>query len=249
MYYAYYKRIEQAMPEKQNMIEETMRICGLDEQTVRLRLTDFLGRGITFEVEENNLDCRIVMTSAGRVETFEDVKSQVYNRFEEEVYSASDTPLHEIAAKLLKMNKRTLAVAESLTGGAICSRLTSVAGISENLYEGIVCYNRASKMNRLNIPRSFLGEYGTVSRETAVAMVKGLLSPPVDIALSTTGLAGPSGDEGKPVGLVYIAVGGGEFITAFEKKLSGTRNEIREQTVNLALFYLVRYLKGDILRL
>lgn len=231
------------------MIEEVVRLCGLDEATIRYRLTEFLGRGITFEVEEKNLDAVISMTSAGTAEEFEQIKSLVYNCFEEQVYSADDTPLHIIAAKLLKMNKKTLAVAESLTGGEICSRLTSVAGISENLYEGIVCYNRASKMNRLHIPKAFIGEHGTVSRETALAMVQGLLDPPVNLALATTGLAGPSGDEGKPVGLVYIAVGGGNFITAFEKHLSGTRNEIREQTVNLALFYLVRYLKGDILRL
>jgi nicotinamide mononucleotide (NMN) deamidase PncC len=80
-------------------------------------------------------------------------------------------------------------------------------------------------------------------------MVKGLCKRPVDIALATTGLAGPTGDEGKPVGLVYIGVGGGDFITVFERRFSGSRNEIRRATSNVALFYLIRYLKGDILRL
>ena len=99
---------------------------------------------------------------------------------------------------------------------------------------------------RLFILRSFAA---ISSRETAYAMVKGLCRRPVDIALATTGLAGPAGDEGKPVGLVYIAVGGGDFITVFERKFSGSRNEIRKATSNVALFYLIRYLKGDILRL
>ena len=199
--------------------------------------------------EEKCLDAKITMTSAGTRESFDQIKAYVYNAFSEQVYSAEDISLHTLAATLLKRSKKMLSVAESLTGGEICSRLTSVPGISENFYEGIVCYNRHSKMDRLGIPRAFIGEYGTVSRETAHAMVQGLLNKKVDIGLATTGLAGPTGDEGKPVGLVYIAVGGGEFITTFEKRLSGDRNQIREATANLALFYLVRYLRGDILLL
>ena len=104
-------------------------------------------------------------------------------------------------------------------------------------------------MNRLRVPKALLGAYGAVSRETAYAMVRGLLEPPVNIGLATTGLAGPAGDEGKPVGLVYIGVGAGDFITVFERHLSGDRNTVRTAASNLALFYLVRYLKGDILRL
>ena len=82
-------------------------------------------------------------------------------------------------------------------------------------------------------------------------MVSGLLrgKAPTFIGLATTGLAGPNGDEGKPVGLVYIGVGSGDFITTFEKNIKGDRNEIRGAVANLALFYLIRYLRGDILRL
>ena len=231
------------------MIQEVVRICGLDIDTIRLKLSEFLGMGVTFDVEEKCLDAKITMTSAGTRESFDQIKAYVYNAFSEQVYSAEDISLHTLAATLLKRSKKMLSVAESLTGGEICSRLTSVPGISENFYEGIVCYNRHSKMDRLGIPRAFIGEYGTVSRETAHAMVQGLLNKKVDIGLATTGLAGPTGDEGKPLGLVYIAVGGGEFITTFEKRLSGDRNQIREATANLALFYLVRYLRGDILLL
>lgn len=228
---------------------ETIKICGLSGEEIAERLKKFDGFGVDFSVKEDCLDAAITMKSTENRTTFEMVKSRVYNAFEEEVYSAVDGVLEEIAAKLLKMNNRTLAVAESLTGGEICSRLTAIPGISANFYEGIVCYNRGSKMDRLGVPKTVLGEYGAVSRETAYAMVKGLCRRPVDIALATTGLAGPAGDEGKPVGLVYIAVGGGDFITVFERKFSGSRNEIRKATSNVAFFYLIRYLKGDILRL
>lgn len=231
------------------MIIEIVKICGLSKDEILSKLKVFEGFGVEFSVVENCLDATITMTSDASRDVFETVKSRVYNVFEEEVYSASEGSLEEIAARLLRMNNRTLAVGESLTGGEICSRLTSIAGISANFYEGIVCYNRASKVERLGVPKSVLADYGAVSRETAYAMVKGLCKRPVDIALATTGLAGPTGDEGKPVGLVYIAVGGGEFITVFERRFSGSRNEIRTATSNVALFYLIRYLKGDILRL
>ena len=231
------------------MIREIVKICGLDKEEIESRLKKFDGFGVEFSVEEDCLDATISMTSDATRQTFETVKSRVYTVFEEEVYSAVEGSLEEIAARLLKMNNRTLAVGESLTGGEICSRLTAIPGISANFYEGIVCYNRMSKADRLGVPKSVLADYGAVSRETAYAMVKGLCKRPVDIALATTGLAGPTGDEGKPVGLVYIGVGGGDFITVFERKFSGSRNEIRRATSNVALFYLIRYLKGDILRL
>ncbi len=231
------------------MRSEVIKICGLDKNEIARRLTPFKDSGVDFLIDENCLDARIEMRGDCSLQIFEGVKSRVYNLFEEDVYSAGDGTLHEIVARLLKMNNRTLAVAESLTGGEICSRLTSVAGISANFYEGIVCYNRMSKVERLGVPMSVLGKYGAVSRETAYAMVKGLNNKPVDIGLATTGLAGPTADEGKPVGLVYIAVGGGDFITVFERHFCGTRNEIRTSAANVALFYLLRYLKGDILRL
>lgn len=231
------------------MIKETVRICGVDKSEISSRLAAFSDSGVKFSFVENNLDAVIHMSSTLPRDSFEVVKSRVYNAFEEEVYSSTDESLQVLAAKLLKMNGKIIAVAESLTGGEICSRLTEVPGISENFYEGIVCYNRASKMNRLGVSKNTLWEHGAVSRETAYEMVKGLNKKPVDIALATTGLAGPLGDEGKPIGLVYIGVGGGEFITVFERHFSGTRNEIRHAAANVALFYLVRYLKGDILRL
>lgn len=231
------------------MTEEIMRVCGLTADEVCERLSPFAGQGVDFSVEELCLDARITMKSDLDKKQFDAVKSLAYNALAEEIYSADDRSLHDLAAYLLKINGKTLAVAESLTGGEICSRLTSVAGISENFYEGVVCYNRGSKMNRLRVPKALLGAYGAVSRETAYAMVRGLLEPPVNIGLATTGLAGPAGDEGKPVGLVYIGVGAGDFITVFERHLSGDRNTVRTAASNLALFYLVRYLKGDILRL
>lgn len=230
------------------MINESVKLCGLTQGEILKRLAGFSESGVNFCVTEDCLDAKIVMSapkSLGRLK-FEQIKSEVYNVFSDEVYFAGDASLQGIAAKLLKMNSRVLAVAESLTGGEICSRLTEISGISENFYEGIVCYNKSSKISRLGVSNGTLARQGAISRQTAYEMVRGLVREPVDIGLATTGLAGPRGDEGKPVGLVYIAVGGGDFIPVFERRFEGDRNHIRGCAANVALFYLVRYLKGDI---
>lgn len=231
------------------MTAETVKICGLTKAQILNRLAPLADKGISFDVEESYLDARLVMTSELPKTEFQTLKSEVYRTFADEVYSAFDKSLAETAAALLKRNGRMLAVAESLTGGLVAAAITDVPGISANFFEGIVCYNKQSKMERLGVSKATLTDFGAVSRETAFEMVRGLDVPPVDIALATTGLAGPDGDEGKPVGLVYIGVGAGEFIKVFEKRLSGTREEIRRATANLALYYLVKYLRGEIFTL
>lgn len=231
------------------MIKEVLRVCGASRAQIDERLKAFSGSGVSFTVDYSCYDAAITMSGDLTKNAFGAVKNKVYAAFEKEVYCASDIPLEILAAKLLDKNGRMLAVAESLTGGEICSRLTSVAGISRNFYEGIVCYNRKSKMARLGVARDTLADYGAVSKQTAREMVRGLIKAPVDVAVATTGLAGPEGDEGKPVGLVYIAVGGGDYIAAFERRFEGDRNTIRHAAANVALFYLVKYLMGEIFRM
>lgn len=231
------------------MEKEVIRLCGLSEDEVWRRLGPFKDKGLDIKIEENCLDVALTVSSTLPKKAFEPLKSWVYRAFEAEVYSAFGQSLQDTAAALLKRNGKTLAVAESLTGGLICSMLTQVPGISNNFFEGIVCYDKQSKMERLGVKATTLSNHGAISEQTALEMVRGLNVPPVDIGLATTGLAGPEGDEGKPVGLVYIGVGSGDFIRAFEKRLSGTRNEIRQKTANLALYYLIKYLRGEIFTL
>ena len=230
------------------MIKEILKICGLEKEEICARLVNLVGRGVDFIVEETDLDARITMTAGDDISksAFDEVRCAVYNFFENEVYSATDTSLQELIGRELKMGDRVLGVAESLTGGEICSRLIQVQGISKHFYEGIVCYNAKSKIYRLGVSGYTIEQYGTVSRQTAYEMVQGITAAPVDIGLATTGLAGPEGDEGKPVGLVYIGVGAGSFIIVFEEHFKGDRNKIRACATNMALFYLLRYLKGQI---
>lgn len=124
------------------------------------------------------------------------------------IFGADDETLEGNVGGLLRQKKRTLAVAESCTGGLVGHRLTQVSGSSEYFLEGVVAYGNGAKRKRLGVEEDLLEKYGAVSREVALAMAKGIrLSAGADLGLSVTGVAGPAGGtERKPVGLTFIAV-------------------------------------------
>lgn len=156
----------------------------------------------------------------------------------------------ELAAQVgeeLKSRRLLLAVAESCTGGGVCQALTEIAGSSEWFDCGFVSYSNSSKSELLNIPAALIAQHGAVSEEIAAAMSEGAIAnSEAHVALSTTGIAGPSGAvPGKPVGTICFGwtVGG---TTHTERKIfSGDRHSVREQTVAYALEKLLRYL-GEI---
>lgn len=121
---------------------------------------------------------------------------------------------HKQIGKLLIENKLTIATAESCTGGLVSSRLTDVAGSSAYVKENFVTYSYEAKENLLNVSHETLINKGAVSYECAYEMVKGLIEKTkCDIAICTTGIAGPTIDEGKPAGLIYIG-------TAYKNKIT-----------------------------
>ena len=233
------------------MYSDIIRLCGLSQEQVKEKLAEFELSGLTFSLSEENLDCRIELFYNGADSVaYQTLKSLIYNSFSPNVYSSNDMPLNCFAVELMMRSKHMLGVAESLTGGEICSSLIDITGISSHFFEGIVCYNSESKIQRLGVSATTIKKEGAISRQTAYEMVKGVLAnPAVTLGLATTGLAGPTADEGKEVGLVYIAVGSGDFITVFEHNFKGDRNEIRKKATNMALFYLIRFLQGNILLL
>ena len=151
----------------------------------------------------------------------------------------------ELAEKLgeaLKSRKLLLTVAESCTGGGVSHAITEIAGCSDWFDCGFITYSNASKTELLNIADSLLAQHGAVSEEIAAAMAEGALANcQAQVALSTTGIAGPSGAvPGKPVGTICFGwvVGG---VTTTERKIfTGDRHAIREQTIAYALDRLLR---------
>lgn len=140
----------------------------------------------------------------------------------------------------------TLTTAESCTGGLVGALITAVPGASDVYPGGVISYTNAVKTALLGIPDDGLTQYGAVSEWTALLMAQGarrLLG--ADIAVSTTGLAGPGTDGINPVGTVYIGLCDGVRSAARRFDLTGGRDEIRQNAANLALNIINEYLKGN----
>ena len=132
---------------------------------------------------------------------------------------------------------KTLATAESLTGGGIGAALTAVSGASAVFKGGIISYTNEVKHHLLGVPAEILEQYGAVSAPVARAMAEGARKAlEADVAVSVTGLAGPAGDEfGNPVGTVFIGYSDCQVTTVRRCLFSGDRESIRNQTIEAAL--------------
>ncbi len=162
------------------------------------------------------------------------------------LYAMQDVRLEEQLVRLLKLRGRKLSIAESFTGGGIAKRITSVSGVSEVYFEGLNTYAEEAKTQRLGVSQYLLKTAGAVSDQTAYEMALGLLnSGNCDLAVATTGLAGPNTDKsGLPVGLCFIAVGTKEKIYVYRYKFDGDRRAITEKAINYALFLAYKTLKS-----
>ncbi len=161
------------------------------------------------------------------------------------IYALENISLEDRLYDLLKLRRMKISVAESFTGGGIASRLVSVSGVSEVYYEGINSYSNESKISRLGVDELTLKQFGAVSERTAREMAEGLLrTGKCDIAISTTGIAGPKSDStSKPVGLAYIGVGTAQRIQVYKFNYSGDRENITRTAINDALFLAYKTLK------
>ena len=160
------------------------------------------------------------------------------------VFALNGETMEEVVGGLLRERGKTLAVAESCTGGLIAERLTEVSGSSGYFVEGVTAYANEAKIRTLNVPRDLIEKHGAVSAEVAEAMAKGMLErAQTDYALSVTGIAGPTGGtEEKPVGLVFVGFSDGSETKSIKLNLPGDRHLIRWRASQAALDLLRRKL-------
>lgn len=161
------------------------------------------------------------------------------------IYAIENISLEEQVIALLKVRRKRISVAESFTGGGLAKRLVSVSGASEVYFEGLNTYNENAKIKRLGVSPNTLRDFGAVSEQTAYEMALGLLNTgDCDVAVATTGLAGPKTDaSGLPIGLCYLAVGTREKICVYRYHFDGDRQEITEKAINYALYLTYKRLK------
>lgn len=151
---------------------------------------------------------------------------KLYDLVGEHIYGEGEITLPHLIQDWFIKNNKTLALAESCTGGSIAHLLTSVAGCSAYFEGGFVSYSNAMKIAKVNVPAELIDSNGVVSEAVAIAMAKETKEKlKTDYALSVTGIAGPDGgSEEKPVGTVWIGISGPEGTFAKHFRFSTDRN-------------------------
>ncbi|OQZ04984.1 MAG: competence/damage-inducible protein A [Candidatus Brocadia sp. UTAMX1] len=164
------------------------------------------------------------------------------------VFGEGDETLEYAVFVLLNKKHKTIAVAESCTGGSLSDKLTNISGISKFFLEGVVVYSNNAKVTMLGIPEKLILRHGAVSLPVAKAMAKGIKKKAsADIGVGITGIAGPTGaTPGKPVGLVYIAVAKNGLVRIRKCRFAGSRIDIKNYSVNTAL-NMVRLVLLDVM--
>ncbi|WP_200829202.1 CinA family protein [Arcanobacterium ihumii] len=149
--------------------------------------------------------------------------------------------------KLLEEQQSTLAVAESLTGGKLANAFVTVPGASSVFRGGAVTYATDTKASLLSVDIDVLGSRGAVDPLVAMEMAEGVSSLfGADYALTTTGVAGPGPSEGKPAGTVFIGVKTPDSTHFWGGRISGSREDVRNVTVEVGLMALLAEIRGII---
>jgi nicotinamide-nucleotide amidase len=171
------------------------------------------------------------------VKILDTVEEDIRNKCGHAVFGAGDETLEYAVAMLLHKSNKTIAVAESCTGGLVSDKLTNIPGISEFFLGGVVAYSNKAKVDILDVPEEFILNHGAVSPQVAKAMAEGIQKRvSSNIGVGITGIAGPTGEtKGKPVGLVYIAAVGNGFAEVKECRFRGSRIDIKNFSANTAL--------------
>ncbi|MGL5511688.1 MAG: nicotinamide-nucleotide amidohydrolase family protein, partial [Sporomusa sp.] len=234
-----------------------IRLFGIGESKVDELLGDLLDQSnptVALYAKPYEVMIRVTAKADDRQTCEEMINKQVYKIKKlvgEYIYGINVNSLQEVLVKSLLEKGKTIALAESCTGGLVAERLTSVPGASGCFSYGIVSYGNQIKEKQLGVDKEALIEFGAVSPQVAEQMaINSKIKGDADIGIGITGVAGPSGGtEQKPVGLVYIGVAYGEKTKTVELHLSRGLPDEREMirsracshALNLALQALKEY--------
>jgi len=206
-------------------------------ETGKIELGTRLGRGgLSFRLTSQE-------TEKAADELLEKASDILKEVFGPGLWGRDTETLAEKVVELLTRHGRTLALAESCTGGGISSSLVGVPGVSAVLKQALVTYSNQAKIDLLTVPPELIAEHGAVSPQCAAAMARGLRSSAqADINLSVTGIAGPDGGTPeKPVGTVHFSVAGPEGRIESEVHcFGGPRNWVRDRAISHALWMIWR---------
>lgn len=239
------------LPQPEAFVCRTLRVTGIGESMVEEQvagpLESLVGSGLElgYCARPGQVDVRLVARGTKAEETVREAQAIVRKELQGHVYADEDEELEAVIVRVMTELKKTLALAESCTGGCIANRITDVPGASAVLLAGIVSYSNEAKQKFLGVRPETLAEHGAVSEAVAREMAEGVRErTKADYAISVTGIAGPSGGTpAKPVGTVFIGLAG-PFKTIVIKNLNPwDRETFKQVTAQQALELLRRKLE------
>ena len=152
----------------------------------------------------------------------------------------------ELLGNILLKKQLFISFAESCTGGLLGSSLISIPGSSKWVSQGFITYSNVAKIKFLGVNKKTLEDFGAVDTKVTDEMVRGVLNYDLaDVAIAISGIAGPTGgSKSKPVGTVCISIGNQNEILSKQHFFEGDRNQVREQSAEMALIDTINFLKN-----
>ncbi|AXI09145.1 competence/damage-inducible protein A [Oceanobacillus sp. 143] len=242
----------QLIGDKAIIKSEVLRFIGIGESQLEHEIKDIIDGQSNPTIAPLATDNGVTIRLTARTDSLENAeklitasKQQILSRIGSFFYGSNEQTLEQQIIDNLRVSNQRLALAESLTGGLVTSKLVSISGASDVIKGGIVCYDTKVKEEILGVSKETIDLFGTVSEQCAIEMATNILQVlDADIGISFTGVAGPKEAEGKPAGTVYIAVctkDGHQQVEEF--KFQGDRDTIRTRTTLKGMEILFNLLK------
>ena len=234
------------------IVSHSLRIVGSGESSVEAKLRDMMNEltnpTLAPYAKEGEVQLRVTAKAKTEAECetmMKPVLDRVCGILGDIVYGMDVESLEEVVFKLLKEKQLTIATAESCTGGLIAKRLTDLRGSSEVFRGGAVTYATDTKTSVLGVPAALIAEHGVISGEVAREMaVHAREVFGADLAVATTGLAGPDGDGKNPVGTLFVALATDKDVYVSHISSGMGRARVRILGSSCALDMTRRYLTG-----
>nr|MBU1328205.1 competence/damage-inducible protein A [Candidatus Omnitrophota bacterium] len=237
--------LKKKFPLGQIIKSRVIKITGLAESRVNEMIEDLLkisGRGVQMGIYPHPEEIHVKITvneknKKSACKIIARIENKIKSRLKNYIFGYDNDKLEEIVGKYLLRAKKTLAIAESCTGGLLANRITDIPGSSCYFKLGIVSYSNASKNKLLDIPMDTIKKYGSVSKQVAALMAKNVrVLASTGYGIGISGIAGPGGATNKkPIGLVYIALSTKAKTTCKEFRFIGTRDLIKYKSAQAAL--------------
>jgi nicotinamide-nucleotide amidase len=232
------------------ILSRTIRLTGVAEARTAEVLGDLFRSStnptLAYLATSGEVRVRLTAKAATPVEAERMIRplaDEVAGRLGKHVFTTSDEELEHVVGRLLKARRRTVAAAESLTGGGLGVRLSQAPGSSTFFMGSAVCYTAEAKRHLLGVSEETIREHGVVSEECAMEMARGARQRfGADIGISLTGVAGPEDHDGKPPGTVCAGLSAEDTEFAKSFRAPGDRDQVRRWAEQSALDMLRQYL-------